>query len=87
MDRHGPSVRLSDRRSVGQRSSGGGGSGTVSAGTRDLLLFLVTLLAALGCARYYVMAVLEGDRWLSRAAAVAFFVFSVAAFVFLLQYL
>jgi hypothetical protein len=57
----------------------------VDAWTRDLVLFVVTLLTALGCARYYVVAVLDGDKPLSRAAAVGLVVFGAAAVVFLVR--
>lgn len=59
----------------------------MGAGTRDLLLFAAALVVALGSARYYVVAVLDGDRALSRAAAVALAVFGVASVVFLLRIL
>ena len=59
----------------------------MSAGTRDLVLFLVTLVTTLGCARYYVLAVLDGDRPLSRAAAVGFVVFCLATIFFLVRLL
>lgn len=45
------------------------------------------LVVALGSARYYVVAVLDGDRALSRAAAVALAVFGAASVVFLLRIL
>lgn len=57
----------------------------MDAWTRDLVLFVVTLLTALGCARYYVVAVLDGDKPLSRAAAVGLVVFGAAAVVFLVR--
>ena len=44
---------------------------------RDFILLVVALLAAVGCAYYYVVAVLDGHRALSRSAALAFFVFSL----------
>ena len=59
----------------------------MDASTRDLVLFAVTLLTALGCARYYVVAVLDGDRPLARAAAVGLIVFGLAAVVFLVKFL
>lgn len=59
----------------------------MSAGTRDLILFLVTLVTTLGCARYYVLAVLDGDRPLSRAAALGAFVFGLATIFFLFRVL
>jgi len=55
----------------------------VSDRTLDLLMLLVALLAAVGCAYYYVVAVLDEDRPLSRASALAFVVFgAVAAVIF-----
>ena len=59
----------------------------MSAATRELVLLAVTLLSALGCAWYYVMAVLDGDRTLSRAAAVAFLLFGVCSVIFLVRLL
>ncbi len=35
------------------------------------LTFVVALVAAVLCARYYVLGVLDGDRLLARAAAIA----------------
>ena len=49
------------------------------SGTSGLLFFLVALLAALAMARYYVLAVLQGDRVASRWAAAGFLVFGAAA--------
>ncbi len=43
------------------------------------LTFIVAAVAAVLCARYYVLGVLEGDRLLSRAAAAAFRVFGAVA--------
>ena len=63
------------------------GSGGVRAETREIMLFVVALVAAAGSARYYVTAVLDGDRLLSRSAAVAFVVFGVAAVVFFVRIL
>jgi hypothetical protein len=54
-------------------------------GEANFILFVVTLLTAVGCARFYVLAVLDGDRPLSRAAALGLLVFGVAAAVFLLR--
>jgi hypothetical protein len=51
----------------------------VRSGTSGLLFFLVALLAALAMARYYVLAVLQGDRVASRWAAAGFLVFGAAA--------
>ena len=49
---------------------------------QDLILLAVAVLAAVGCAYYYVVAVLDGHRALSRSAAVAFFVFSLIVAVY-----
>ena len=54
----------------------------MSAETRDLLLLAIALLTMAGSAYYFVVAVLDGDRLLSRSAALAFFVFGVVAAVF-----
>jgi hypothetical protein len=50
---------------------------------RDLLLLMVAIIAAVGCAYYYVVAVLDGHRALSRTAALAFFVFSLIVAVYI----
>ena len=52
-------------------------------GVRDLLLLLVAIVAAVGCAYYYVVAVLDGQRALSRSAVLAFFVFSLIVAVYI----
>ena len=49
---------------------------------QDLIVLAVTLVAAVGCAYYYVVAVLDQHRALSRSAALAFFVFSLIFAVF-----
>ncbi|MDQ3589572.1 MAG: hypothetical protein M3392_04935 [Actinomycetota bacterium] len=50
----------------------------------DIIFVSVALLGALlTSARYYVVGVLEKDRPLSRAAAVAFLGFCIAAVVYL----
>ncbi len=59
----------------------------VSTGIRDFLILAVALFALAACAYYYVVAVLDQDRALSRAAVVAFFLFSVMAVVFLVRIL
>ena len=48
----------------------------------DSILLAVAILAAVGCAYYYVAAVLDGHRALSRSAALAFFVFSLLVAVY-----
>jgi NADH:ubiquinone oxidoreductase subunit 2 (subunit N) len=53
----------------------------VSVETQDLLLFAVALLTAAGSAVFYVLAVLDEDRPLSRASALAFVVFGAVAAV------
>jgi predicted membrane-bound spermidine synthase len=50
---------------------------------RDLLLLLVAIVAAVGCAYYYVVAVLDGQRALSRSAVLAFFVFSLIVAIYI----
>jgi hypothetical protein len=54
----------------------------VGARVQDFILLAVAILAAVGCAYYYVVAVLDGHRALSRSAALAFFVFSLLVAVF-----
>jgi hypothetical protein len=54
----------------------------VGARAQDFILLVVAILAAAGCAYYYVAAVLDGHRALSRSAAVAFFVFSLLVAVY-----
>lgn len=48
----------------------------------DLIVLMVAIVAALGCAYYYVAAVLDEHRALSRSAALAFFLFSLVVAVF-----
>ena len=57
------------------------------AGTQDLLGLAVAIVAAAGCAYYYIVAVLDNHRALSRSAALAFFAFNVVAVVFLFRIL
>jgi hypothetical protein len=54
----------------------------VGAKVQDLILLAVAILAAVGCAYYYIVAVLDGHRALSRSAALAFFVFSLLVAVY-----
>jgi hypothetical protein len=54
----------------------------VGAKVQDLILLAVATLAAVGCAYYYIVAVLDGHRALSRSAALAFFVFSLLVAVY-----
>lgn len=51
--------------------------------TWDALMLVVALLSTGGSAYYYVGAVLDEDRSLSRAAALAVFVFGVVSAVFI----
>jgi hypothetical protein len=54
----------------------------LGAKVQDFILLAVAILAAVGCAYYYIVAVLDGHRALSRSAAVAFFVFSLIVAVY-----
>jgi Na+/melibiose symporter-like transporter len=54
---------------------------------QDFLVLAVALVTAAGCAYYYVVAVLDEHRALSRSAALAFFVFSLVAAVFFMRIL
>jgi hypothetical protein len=54
----------------------------VGAKVQDLILLAVAIIAAVGCAYYYIVAVLDGHRALSRSAALAFFVFSLLVAVY-----
>jgi hypothetical protein len=58
--------------------SGGG----VSNRQLDFIFVGTALFAALGCARYYVVGVLDRDRLISRTAAAGFFVFTIAAVLY-----
>jgi hypothetical protein len=53
----------------------------VGSRTLDFLVLLVAIVAAVGCAYYYIVAVLDGHRALSRSAALAFFIFSLVVAV------
>jgi hypothetical protein len=55
----------------------------VGAKVQDFLLLAVAILASVGCAYYYVVAVLDRHRALSRSAALAFLVFSLIVAVYL----
>ena len=50
---------------------------------QDLLLLIIAVIAAVGCAYYYVVAVLDRHRALSRSAVLAFFVFSLIVAVYI----
>jgi len=54
----------------------------VGARTQDLIVLAVAIFAAVGCAYYYIVAVLDQHRALSRSAALAFFIFSPIVAVF-----
>ena len=54
----------------------------MSARTLDIIFVSVAVLGALGSAYYYVVGALVKDRLLSRSAAIAFAVLSVAAVVY-----
>ena len=53
----------------------------------DIVFIVGALFGALGCARYYVLAVLDKDRLLSRSAAAGFFVFTIAAVLYFWRFL
>ena len=59
----------------------------MSFATQDFLGLVVAIVAAAGCAYYYVVAVLDEHRALSRSAALAFFAFNMVAAVFLMRIL
>ncbi len=59
----------------------------MSTGLRDTLILAVTLLAMVAFAYYYVEGVLEKDRLVSRAAAVAFVLCAVLGVVFVVRLL
>ena len=52
-----------------------------------MIVLGVAVVAAAGCAYYYVVAALDEHRSLSRSAALAFLVFSVVAAVFFMRVL
>ena len=54
----------------------------MGARTQDLIVLAVAIFAAVGCAYYYIAAVLDQHRALSRSAALAFFIFSLVVAVF-----
>ncbi len=56
-------------------------------GTQDILGLAVAIVAAVGCAYYYIVAVLDNHRALSRSAALGFFAFNVVAAIFLFRIL
>jgi hypothetical protein len=59
----------------------------VSTGLRDTLILAVALLAMVAFAYYYVRGVLENDRLVSRAAAMAFVLCVVLGVVFIMRLL
>ena len=54
----------------------------MSVRTQDFLGLAVAIVTAAGCAYFYIVAVLDEHRTLSRSAALAFLLFSVVAAVF-----
>ena len=50
--------------------------------TQDLIVLAVASFAAIGCAYYYIVAVLDQHRTLFRSAALAFFLFSLVVAMF-----
>ncbi|CAN5740368.1 hypothetical protein BH18ACT11_BH18ACT11_20960 [soil metagenome] len=50
--------------------------------SQDLIVLAVAIFAAVGCAYYYIVAVLDQHRALSRSAALAFFIFSLIIAVY-----
>jgi len=59
----------------------------VSTRTWDLLFVGTAIFGALVCARYYVLAVLDKDRLLSRTAALGFFLLSIVAVPYFWRFL
>ena len=59
----------------------------MDAKTLDFLVLMVAIVAAVGCAYYYVVAVLDQHRALSRSAVLAFFLFSLMVAVMVLRIL
>jgi len=59
----------------------------VSTRTWDLLFVGTAIFGALVCACYYVLAVLDKDRLLSRTAALGFFLLSIAAVLYFWRFL
>ena len=59
----------------------------MSTGLRDTLVLAVALLAMVAFAYYFVQGVLEKDRFVSRAAAVAFVLCVVLGVVFIMRLL
>lgn len=50
--------------------------------TLDVIFIGTAIFGALGCASYYVLAVLDRDRLISRTAAAGFFLFIIAAVLY-----
>jgi len=48
----------------------------------DFIFIGTAIFGALGCARYYVVGVLDRDRLISRTAAAGFFAFTIVAVVY-----
>ena len=59
----------------------------MSTRTWDALFVVTATFGALVCALYYVLAVLDRDRLLSRSAALGFFLLSITAVLYLWRFL
>lgn len=59
----------------------------MSTRTWDALFVGTATFGALVCALYYVLAVLDRDRLLSRSAALGFFLLTIAAVLYLWRFL
>ena len=59
----------------------------MSTGLRDTLILAVAILAMVAFAYYYVRGVLEKDRFVSRASAVAFVLCAALGVVFVMRLL
>ena len=54
----------------------------MSTRTWDVIFIGTAIFGALGCARYYVVGVLDRDRLISRTAAAGFFLCTIAAVLY-----
>jgi hypothetical protein len=59
----------------------------VSERTWDIVFLGTAMFGVLGCGYYYVLGVLDRDRWLARLAASGFFLFSIAAVLYYWRFL
>ena len=59
----------------------------MSTRTLDILFVGTAIFGTLGCAGYYVLAVLDKDRLLSRLAALGFFLLIIAAVLYFWRFL